>query len=333
MPNKRRPRQGSMAYSPRKRASRQTPKMDHWPEISEGPKVQGFAGYKAGMTHAMMVDYRKQSTTAGQEIRIPVTVVEVPPMKVAAIRVYETTRYGLKTAGEVWATGIDEMLARRLPIPKKYEQDKAWEKVKGVDVEDIRILAYTQPKMVTGVPKKVPELMELRIGGSTMDKRMEYAKNILGKDITFNDFAKEGALIDVSAVTKGKGFQGAVKRWGLKLLSHKNSKHRRMVGTLAPKRPGYVRNTAPQSGQMGYHQRTEVNKRVIKVGAKGEEINPKGGFVHYGDIKTAYVLIHGSVPGTTKRLVRLRDPIRKYGVDLKEAPTLVYVSVESKQGA
>ncbi|MFA5313666.1 MAG: 50S ribosomal protein L3, partial [Methanomassiliicoccales archaeon] len=321
------------AYSPRKRASRQTPKMDHWPEISEGPKVQGFAGYKAGMTHAMMVDYRKQSTTAGQEIRIPVTVVEVPPMKVAAIRIYETTRYGLKTAGEVWAASIDEMLARKLPIPKNYEQDKAWEKVKGVDIEDIRILAYTQPKMVSGVPKKVPELMELRIGGGTMDKRMEYAKGILGKDITFNDFAKEGSLIDVSAVTKGKGFQGAVKRWGLKLLSHKNSKHRRMVGTLGPKRPGYVRNTAPQSGQMGYHQRTEVNKRIIKVGAKGEEINPKGGFVHYGDVKTNYVLIHGSVPGTTKRLIRLRDPIRKYGIELKEAPTLVYVSVESKQGA
>lgn len=322
-----------MAYSPRKRASRQTPKIDHWPEISEGPKVQGFAGYKAGMTHAMMVDYRKQSTTAGQEIRIPVTVVEVPPMKVAAIRLYETTRYGLKTAGEVWAASIDEMLARRLPIPKNYEQDKAWEKVKGVDIEDIRILAYTQPKMISGVPKKVPELMELRIGGGTMDKRMEYAKGILGKDITFNDFAHEGALIDVSAVTKGKGFQGAVKRWGLKLLSHKNSKHRRMVGTLGPKRPGYVRNTAPQSGQMGYHQRTEVNKRIIKVGAKGDEINPKGGFVHYGDVKTGYVLIHGSVPGTTKRLIRLRDPIRKYGIELKEAPTLVYVSVESKQGA
>ncbi|OPY31472.1 MAG: 50S ribosomal protein L3 [Methanomassiliicoccales archaeon PtaU1.Bin124] len=307
--------------------------MDHWPEISEGPKVQGFAGYKAGMTHAMMVDSKKTSTTAGQEIRVPVTVVEVPPMKVAAIRVYENTRYGLKTAGEVWATTIDANLARRLPISKKYDQDKAWEKVKGVDVEDIRILAYTQPSALTGVSKKVPELMELRIGGSTMDKRMEYAKGILGKEIGFKDFAKEGALIDVSAVTKGKGFQGATKRWGLKLLSHKNSKHRRMVGTLAPKRPGYVRNTAPQSGQMGYHQRTEVNKRVLKVGDKVEEINPKGGFVNYGVVNGAYVLIHGSVPGPIKRLVRLRDPVRNHGGDMKEAPNLTYVSIESKQGA
>ena len=113
--------------------------------------------------------------------------------------------------------------------------------MKDVDIEDIRILAYTQPKMVKGVPKKKPELMELRIGGGSMDERMEYAKSILGKDITINDFAKDGSMIDVAAITKGKGFQGAIKRWGLKLLSHKNSKHRRMVGTLAPKRPGYVR--------------------------------------------------------------------------------------------
>lgn len=58
MPNKRRPKQGSHAYSPRKRAISQTPRLDSWPEISEGPKLQGFAGYKAGMTHAFVVDFR-----------------------------------------------------------------------------------------------------------------------------------------------------------------------------------------------------------------------------------------------------------------------------------
>ena len=53
------------------------------------------------------------------------------------------------------------------------------------------------------------------------------------------------------------------KRWGVKLLSHKNSKHRRLYGTLGPKRPGYTRPTVPQAGQVGYHQRTEFNKRVL----------------------------------------------------------------------
>ena len=333
MSNKRRPRKGSMAYSPRKRAKRQTPRIEAWPEIGEGPKVQGFAGYKAGMTHAFVVDYRSSSNTAGQEIRVPVTVLEAPPMRIAAVRIYENTRYGLRTVGEVWASQVDDVLARLLPLPKNVEADKAWEKLKGVDVEDVRVLAYTQPKLVSGVPKKKPELMELRIGGGEMEKRVEYAKSLLGKEIRIADFVKDGAMIDVAAVTKGKGFQGAIKRWGLKLLTHKNSKHRRMVGTLAPKRPGYVRPTVPQAGQMGYHQRTEMNKRVLKIGEKGEEVTPKGGFLHYGNVVNDYVLIHGSVPGPTKRLVRLRDPVRRGGVVLKEAPSVTYVSTESKQGA
>ena len=333
MSNKRRPRKGSMAYSPRKRAKRQTPRLDAWPEINEGPKIQGFAGYKAGMTHAFITDFRPHSNTAGQEVRVPVTVLEVPPMRIAAVRIYENTRYGLRTAGEVWANQFDAPLARLLPLPKKVDAEQAWEKLKGVDIEDIRVLAYTQPKLVKGVPKKKPELMELRIGGGTMDQRMDYAKGILGKEIQVTDFTKDGAMIDVAAVTKGKGFQGAIKRWGLKLLSHKNSKHRRMVGTLAPKRPGYVRPTVPQAGQMGYHQRTEMNKRVIKVGEKGEEVTPKGGFLHYGQVVNGYLLLHGSVPGPTKRLVRLRDPVRRSGIVLKEAPVVAYLSIESKQGA
>jgi len=285
------------------------------------------------MTHAFIVDHRNKSTTSGQEIRVPVTVLEVPPMVVAAVRIYENTRYGLKTAGEVWASQLDENLSRLLPVPKKVDAEQAWEKMKGVDTEDVRVLAFTQPKLVQGVPKKRPELMELRIGGGTMDARIEFAKALLGKFISINDFAKVGGMIDVVAITKGKGFQGATKRWGLKLLSHKNSKHRRMVGNLGPKRPGYVRGTVPQSGQMGYHQRTEVNKLILKIGESGQEVSPKGGFLHYGVVINPFVLIHGSVPGPTKRLVRMRDPVRRQQADLKEAPDMVYISTESKQGA
>ena len=72
-------------------------------------------------------------------------------------------------------------------------------------------------------------------------------------------------MTDILGITRGKGFQGSVKRWGVKLLTHKNSKHRRMIGTLGPKSPGYVRPTVPQAGQMGYHQRTEYNKRILKI--------------------------------------------------------------------
>ncbi|MDH7508228.1 MAG: 50S ribosomal protein L3 [Methanomassiliicoccales archaeon] len=332
MPNKRRPIRGSKAFSPRKRAKRPVPRLDSWPEISDGPKIQGFAGYKAGMTHALLVDYRPSSNTSGQEVQVPITVIEVPPMKVAAVRMYENTAYGMRTVGEVWASNLDPDLNRRLPIPKDYDSNKAWEKYNAVTVDDVRILAYTQPRLVSGVPKKVCDLMEIRVGGGTIQERLEYAKSVLGKEIKITDFVKEGGMVDVSAITKGKGFQGAVKRWGIKLLSHKNSKHRRLVGTLGPKRPGYVRPTVPQAGQVGYHQRTEFNKRVLKIGDNGTDITPKGGFLHYGKVANTYILLHGTVPGPAKRLIRLRDPIRPTGIELKEPPTLTYISLESKQG-
>ena len=94
MPDIHHPRRGSMGYSPRKRARTQTPHIKNWPEGNEKPKIQGFLGYKAGMTHAFVVDYRPTSTTSGREVVMPVSVVETPPLKIAAVRAYKETAYG-----------------------------------------------------------------------------------------------------------------------------------------------------------------------------------------------------------------------------------------------
>ncbi|MBA3044741.1 MAG: 50S ribosomal protein L3 [Candidatus Thermoplasmatota archaeon] len=324
-----RPKRGSRGYSPRKRAKSEVPKFSSWPECQDGPRIQGFAGYKAGMTHAFMTDYRPTSTTAGQEVQVPVTVLETPPMRVVAVRYYGREHYGMRCLGELWAKKLDKDLARRKPLPK----NNRGAEVKDPDIEEVRVLMHTIPRMVTGIPKKVPELMEIRIGGGTVQERMEYAKSLLGKDITVNDYMKPGQMIDVAAITTGYGFQGHTKRWGVKLLSHKNSKHRRMIGTLGPKSPKYVRPTVPQAGQMGYHQRTEYNKRVLKIGAPEDEITPAGGFLHYGKVVNQYVILHGSVPGPVKRLIRIRDATRyTVGVTIDQ-PELIYISRESKQGA
>lgn len=333
MPKRTRPRHGSMGYSPRKRASSQVPKFNSWPQVTDGPKIQGFAGYKAGMTHAFVSDYRKSSTTSGQEVQIPVTVIEVPPMKVAGVRFYKDSPNGRKTFGEIWATKLDESLRKRFPIPKKGSKD-AWKNIKLEDVDEVRLITYTQPAMVSGVPKKVPEIMEMRVGGGTTEERVEYAKKRLGKTIEITDFTTPGQFVDVAAITKGKGFGGPVKRWGVKLLDHKNSKHRRMAGTIGTFIPGYTRPTVPQAGQIGYHQRTEHNKRVLKIGEKGEEVNPNGGFLHYGMVKNGYIVLHGSVPGPPKRLVRMRDAARPTSPPVEpEDVTLPYLSTQSKQGA
>jgi large subunit ribosomal protein L3 len=285
------------------------------------------------MTHAFVVDYRPRSDTSGQEVQIPVTVLEVPPMRVCGVRFYQDTAYGRKAVGEVWAKNIEKELARRLPIPKEYDEKAGWANAEKLEYDDIRALVYTQPTLVTGIPKKRPELMEIRIGGGKMQERLDYAKASLGKAVSFKDFTKEGEMVDVASVTKGRGWQGVTKRWGTKLLIHKNSKHRRLIGTLGTKRPNYVRPTVPQGGQVGYHQRTELNKRVLKIGDKGEEITPKGGFLHYGVVRNSYVVLHGTVPGPSKRLVRMREPVRQHFVKLSEPPQITFVSLESKQGA
>ena len=332
MPTTRRPRKGSMGYSPRKRARSITARISSWPEGGDGAKLQGFAGYKAGMTHAFIVDYRPRSTTAGQEIQVPVTILEVPPLKVCAIRFYQDTAYGRKAVGEVWSKTLDKELSRRLPVPKEYDEKAGWAAAEKLEYDDIRALVYTQPVLVSGLPKKRPELMEIRVGGGKMDDRLKYAKGVLGKTVTIKDFTKEGQMIDVSSVTKGRGWQGVTKRWGTKLLMHKNSKHRRLVGTLGTKRPNYVRRSVPQGGQVGFHQRTELNKRVLKIGDKGDEVTPRGGFLHYGELRNSYIILHGSIPGPTKRIVRFREPVRTGGVKLTEPPQVTFVSIESKQG-
>lgn len=284
------------------------------------------------MTHAIVVDYRPTSTTSGQEVQIPVTVIETPPMRVAAVRVYRRGHSGLDVAGEVWADKLDKELKRLFPTPKKHDGSRL-DKIDAAMIDDVRVITYTQPTLVTGVPQKEPELMEQRIGGGTLPERFEYAKSLLGREVRVSDFCREGSMVDVAAVTKGKGWQGHHTRWGTKLLSHKNSKHRRNIGTLGNFQPGYVRPTVPQSGQVGYHQRTEYNKRILKIGEDGKDITPDGGFLHYGPIRTWYVLVHGSIPGPAKRLIRLRDAARGGYVRLEKAPELTYVSKDSKQGA
>lgn len=326
-----RPRRGSHAFWHRVRAQKETPRITSWAADGKEPKIQGFAGYKAGMTHAHIVDYRPSSTTSGQEVMMPVTVLEVPPMRVAAVRAYINTSYGLKTKTEVWADKLDKALDGRVNLPNK-PSTEAWKEIDQT-CDDLRVLIHTLPDRLTGIPKKIPDIMEYRIGGGTMQQRVEYAKKVLGKEVDIAETIKEGDMVDAIAVTTGYGFEGRIQRFGTKLLSHKNSKRRRNIGTQGPWHPNFIMSTVPNQGQRGYHQRTEFNKRVLKIGENGSEVSPQGGFLNYGIVRNKYVLLHGSLPGPSKRLVRLRDAVRyTRGVALEKAQ-ISYVSTTSKQGA
>ncbi len=216
------------------------------------------------MSHAFMVDYRKRSTTAGQEVSVPVTIVEVPPLRAVAARVYRRDPYGSRVVAESRGPAPSEDLTRRIPAHPESSSEAREEFSKTLGHE-IRLLVHTQPALLDGVPSKIPELFEVRVGGEKFEDRRAFAVERIGKELSIDQLAKEGEFVDVIAVTKGKGFQGHTKRWGVKLQPRKNSKHRRMIGTLGPHNPSFVTYRIPQAGQMGYHRRTIYNIRVLKI--------------------------------------------------------------------
>lgn len=320
------PRRGSLQFWPRVRAKKETAQVRHWAASKEA-KPLGFAGYKVGMTHVMYIDNKKTSMTKGQEIFAPVTVIECPPLKIAGIRFYKETHEGLKVVGDVLSTKLDKELSKTISMPKTVSK-----KIENyTDYDFVNILVYTQPKL-TGMGKKKPELFELAIGGNK-DEQLNFAKEKLGQEITINDAFTEGQIVDIHAVTRGKGFQGPVKRFGVKVRDHKSEKTIRGPGSLGGwKGHGHFMWRNPLAGKMGYHLRTEYNKWIMKISDKPEEVNPKGGFINFGLVKNNYILVRGSIAGPKKRLITLTNATRLTKNLPHEAPSIEYVSQESKQG-
>lgn len=327
------PKRGSLAFLPRGRAACPVGRIRCWPDVEEGPKLLGFMGYKAGMTHVFVVDNKPGSLTMGKEIICPATILEAPPILVCAVRAYSRNEYGLQTFTEAWMRDSPKDLERVLVLPENFDPKKGLKRMEeNLDrISELRVIAVTQPRMAS-VPKKKPEVMEIKVGGGTIREQFEYAKSLLGKSVNADQIFKEGQLVDVIAVTKGKGFQGPVKRWGIKILPRKSRKTKRGVAAIGPWKPARVMYSVPRAGQMGYHQRTEFNKRILKIGRNGEEVTPRGGFLRYGIVKGPYILLEGSVPGPEKRLIRLRYPLRPPKRVSEEPPTITYVSLESPQG-
>ena len=328
------PKRGSLAYSPRKRAKSILARIRFWPKIeAETPRLLGFVGYKAGMTYAMVVEDRKRSPNFGKEVIRPVTVLETPPLLICGIRAYATTPNGLRTLTEAWMENPPDELERVFTLPEKFNTEENLKRIAEnlEKTSKIRVIAITQPKQ-TSMPKKKPEVAEIEIGGGTIQQQFEYAKSLLGKTINPAEVFKEGQHVDVIAVSTGKGFQGPVKRWGVKILQHKGRKTKRGVATLGPWNPHHVLYSVPRAGQMGFHQRTEYNKRILKIGTDGKEITPKGGFIRYGPVRGPYMLLEGSIPGPEKRPIKLRYPTRPPKEAPEEPPQITYISLESPQG-
>ena len=258
-----RPRRGTMGVRPRKRAESQNARV-FWQD-SSAKRVLGFAGYKVGMTTVSYID-NSESPTKGQEITLGGTIIEIPPMHVYGVRFYNDQQ----SLGDTLVT--DEKVLKMLNMKKFEGKEPAMNQV-----TQVRLLAFTEPAK-TSMAKKHIERMEIAVGGKDASEKIEYAKSLLGKPLLMKDVFKAGDFVDIIAITKGKGWQGAVKRFGIAKQRRKATGKVRHVGTLGQWHPAYVLYTVPQAGQTGYHKRTEFSKQIIKMGENVDDVNPKDGF-------------------------------------------------------
>ncbi|MBS3086273.1 50S ribosomal protein L3 [Candidatus Pacearchaeota archaeon] len=302
MPTRKAPRKGSLQFWPRKRARKFLPRVN-WGSINSSSEkgLKGFICYKAGMASAYVKDNTEHSMTKGKKIVLPVTILECPSMKILSVRFYKN---GL-VSKEILAENLDKELKRKIKMAKK--KHGKIEDMKQEEYDDVKIICYSQVKK-TDI-KKTPDLSEIGISGS-LDEKMSFVKENIGKEVSVSNVFKNGQLVDFRGLTKGHGFSGPVKRFGITLKSHKSEKGVRRPGSLGPWHPARVTFRAPMAGQLGMFTRVSYNNTIVDIG-KPENKKALTNIHNFGNIKTEYILVRGSVQGPAKRQLLATFPLRE----------------------
>jgi large subunit ribosomal protein L3 len=124
----------------------------------------------------------------------------------------------------------------------------------------------------------------------------EAAKLNVGDPVKVDLFAK-GQLVDVTGITKGRGFQGVVKRWSFAGFrqTHGTHEYRRHPGAVGQRKtPGRVYPNKKMPGQYGVEQVTTQNLQVVEV-----------------DAEKGLLLIKGAIPGHNEGVVYVRPAIKQ----------------------
>uniref|UniRef100_A0A8C1HL28 Large ribosomal subunit protein uL3 n=1 Tax=Cyprinus carpio carpio TaxID=630221 RepID=A0A8C1HL28_CYPCA len=316
------PRHGSLGFLPRKRCKRHRGKVKSFPKDDPSKPVHltAFLGYKAGMTHIVREVDRPGSKVNKKEVVEAVTVVEAPPMIVVGVVGYVMTPRGLRSFKTIFAEHISDECKRRFY--------KNWYKSKKKYCQIIRIIAHTQMRLLP-LRQKKSHLMEIQLNGGSIADKVDWAREKLEQPIPISNVFGQDEMIDIIGVTKGHGYKGVTSRWHTKKLPRKTHRGLRKVACIGAWHPARVAFSVARAGQKGYHHRTEINKKIYKIGAgyhtkdgkvvknnasteydlSNKSINPLGGFVHYGEVTNDFIMLKGCVVGTRKRVLTLRKSL------------------------
>ena len=334
------PRHGSLGFLPRKRATHHRGRVRSFPkdDAKKPCHLTAFMGYKAGMTHILRTVAKPGSALNKEETVEPVTIIDTPPMVVVGLVGYVETPRGLRSLANLWATHLNNEVKRRFyknwyrgkkKAFTKYSKDRNNSEDKEAEVtkerlikhcQVIRVLAHTQIKK-TPLKQKKAHLMEIQVNGGTVEEKVNFGFSLFEQNVPVDTVFHKNEMVDTIGVTKGKGYKGVVSRWGVTRLPRKTHRGLRKVACIGSWHPARVGFSVARAGQKGYFHRTEINKKIYLV-AKADtasaktnndltekNINPLGGFVHYGMVNNDFLMIKGQVVGAKKRVITLRKSL------------------------
>jgi len=360
------PRHGSLGFLPKKRTKHHAGKIKSFPK--DDPKAKchltAFMGYKAGMTHIVRNVTKPGSKLDKKDVVEAVTILETPPMVGVGVVGYVETPRGKRALSTVWAAHLSDECRRRFyktwyrskkkaftKYSKKYEKEpesiaKELDRIKKY-CNTIRLICHTQIKL-TKLSQKKAHLKEIQINGGSVAEKVEFCKSLFEKTIRVDSVFEQNEMIDTIGVTKGRGTDGVITRWGVTRLPRKTHRGLRKVACIGAWHPARVQFQVPRAGQNGYHHRTEINKKIYRIGKNLLEddkngsttndltekaITPMGGFPHYGVINEDFIMIKGGCVGTKKRVVTLRKTLLPQTKrDALEEITLKFIDTSSKMG-
>jgi large subunit ribosomal protein L3 len=284
----------------------------------------GFAGFKVTNLNVLSVDDREKTPNYGKNLMSSSTLIVTPALKIIGLRAYAETSNGRNAIFDAFAKDNDKFLLKKSSF--KYKEGKLEDINAQMDkIKHVVAIVSSYPSSAS-LSQKKPYVWEVPIGGKDIKSKIDYVVSNFGKQVNITDVFEKGQFIDISAITRGKGVEGPITRFGVKRKQHKSRKSVRALGTLGPISPAVVTYTVPRQGQRGFHQRTEYNKRILLISNSEKDndfkINPDGGFEHFGTIKNDYIIVKGSVPGVPKRLVKMRFPIRPISKKIAEPKVL-----------
>lgn len=315
-----------------------------------------------GMTHIVRDVDKPGSKIHKKEVVEAVSVIETPPIVAVGVVGYMETPYGLRSLTTVWAEHLSEEIKRRFYKNWYKSKKKAFTKYAkkyaegSSDIDEemakiikhctvVRLLVHTQMRKIKITQKKA-HMMEIQINGGSIADKVAYAKGLFERSISVDAVFGPSEVCDIISVTKGHGFEGVITRWGVTRLPRKTHRGLRKVACIGAWHPARVGYTVARAGQRGYFHRTQPNCKIYRVG-KGEDkksattefdltekdINPLGGFPHYGQVREDWVMVKGGVGGTRKRIITLRKSLypqtSRYAM---EEIALKFIDTSSKHG-